>query len=310
MQTALYWIARSLIAMVQALPLVWVARLGAAIGGCVYWLDARHRRVAIQNLTHCFGHERTAAEIRSLARANFRRIGENFACAIRTAAMSDDEIREVLQMTDDDGRPFRRHGDGSQGTVVAIGHFGNFELYARTRLYVSADLYATTYRGLREPWLDRLVQSLRRKSGCVFFERRRDARALKAALSGRGVILGLLADQHAGDRGERLPFFGRDCSTSVAPAVLALRYGCRLHTGICFRTAPGRWRVEYGREIPTHRDGHPRPVAEIATEMNARFEAAIRRDPVNWFWVHNRWKPSRRATAPMAEESVAADADP
>ena len=22
-------------------------------------------------------------------------------------------------------------------------------------------------------------------------------------------------------------------------------------------------------------------------------EAAIRRDPANWFWVHNRWKPAR-----------------
>ena len=25
-------------------------------------------------------------------------------------------------------------------------------------------------------------------------------------------------------------------------------------------------------------------------DVNAAFEAAIRRDPANWFWVHNRWK--------------------
>jgi lauroyl/myristoyl acyltransferase len=24
-------------------------------------------------------------------------------------------------------------------------------------------------------------------------------------------------------------------------------------------------------------------------------EAAVRRDPANWFWVHNRWKPRRTA---------------
>ena len=44
----------------------------------------RHRRVALRNLTMCFG-QRTPAEIRALARENFRRIGENFACAVKTA---------------------------------------------------------------------------------------------------------------------------------------------------------------------------------------------------------------------------------
>jgi KDO2-lipid IV(A) lauroyltransferase len=26
-------------------------------------------------------------------------------------------------------------------------------------------------------------------------------------------------------------------------------------------------------------------------DVNRAFEAAIRRDPANWFWVHRRWKP-------------------
>jgi len=25
-------------------------------------------------------------------------------------------------------------------------------------------------------------------------------------------------------------------------------------------------------------------------EVNRAFEQAVRRDPANWFWVHNRWK--------------------
>jgi len=25
-------------------------------------------------------------------------------------------------------------------------------------------------------------------------------------------------------------------------------------------------------------------------EVNRAFEAAVRRDPANWFWVHRRWK--------------------
>jgi KDO2-lipid IV(A) lauroyltransferase len=28
----------------------------------------------------------------------------------------------------------------------------------------------------------------------------------------------------------------------------------------------------------------------IMTDVNREFERAVRRDPANWFWVHDRWK--------------------
>jgi KDO2-lipid IV(A) lauroyltransferase len=109
-----------------------------------------------------------------------------------------------------------------------------------------------------------------------------------------GVMLGLLADQHAGDAWLRLPFLGHDCSTSAAPAVFALRYHCALITGVCYRVGLARWRIEGGADIPTHENGHPRSTAAIMLDVNRAFEAAALRDPANWFWVHNRWKPAKR----------------
>jgi len=36
--------------------------------------------------------------------------------------------------------------------------------------------------------------------------------------------------------------------------------------------------------------------------VNRAYETAIRRDPANWFWVHNRWKPAgRRSRRPAVE---------
>jgi len=68
-------------------PLVTVARLGRALGALVFWIDKRHRQVALDNLTLCFGHEKSPEEIRAIAKENFRRIGENYCSAIKTAAM-------------------------------------------------------------------------------------------------------------------------------------------------------------------------------------------------------------------------------
>ena len=294
MDALLYLLARGLIAGLQALPLRWVARLGGAGGTMAYWLDARHRRVALDNLALCFSAEKSAAELRALARQNFRRLGENYASAIKTSGMSPAALRPHFEFVGAEKILAYASEAKPQSRLVAIGHFGNFELYAHFGQFVPRFSCATTYRGLRQPALNRLMQALRERSGCRFFERRSEAAALKVAMSDTGLLLGLLADQHAGDRGLRLAFLGHECSTSTAPAVFALRYQCPLHTAICYRVGLAQWRIEVGDEIPTLENGQPRAVEVIATDMNRAFEIAVRRDPANWFWVHKRWKPPRR----------------
>lgn len=287
----LYWFARLLLFPLQKLPLLVVSRIGRCLGAVAYALDRRHRRVAIDNLTRCFGQEKSVAEIEALARENFRRLGENYASAVRTSCMSDEEMRGVLEYEVAGGVTGLR-GAVLPSRVIAVGHFGNFEVYARTNLFVPGVRTATTYRALRPAGLNRLLLELRERSGCLFFERRSGADALRAALSQPGIWLGLLVDQHAGDHGLRVPFMGHECSTSTAHVVLARRYNCPLHAAFCFRVAPGRWRIEMGPPIPLEVNGAPRPTEDICREINGLFEVAVRRDPANWFWVHKRWKPA------------------
>ncbi len=277
-----YYLARGLIALLQALPLPTVARLGRFGGAVVFHLDARHRRVTLENLRMCFGGEKSEEEIMALAKENFRRIGENYCCAIKTAAMSIEELRPYVEFDRPEQiQPPRR-------MVMAIGHFGNFELYARCQNIAPGYQCATTYRALKQPELNQLLQTLREKSGCLFFERRTDGPLLRAAMNSNNIMLGLLADQSS--LGLRAPFFGHDCDTGLAPAVFALRYHCELYTAFCFRIALAKWRLELGDKIETHENGSPRTSKDIMREVNRSFEKAIRRDPANWFWVHRRWK--------------------
>ena len=308
MDQLLYHLARWLIAIIQRLPLRCVARLGRAGGALAYYLDARHRRVARRNLTAAFGSEMSRHQIRALVKENFRRIGENFACAVKTAAMTFEELKPHVEFV----APglFVPPPAQQWNMVIAIGHFGNFELYARFGQFAPSYQCATTYRGLRQPSLDRLLQSLREKSGCRFFERRFDGAALKAFMHQPGIMLGLLSDQNGGERGLNLPFLGRPCSTMPAPALFALRYSCALYTGICYRVGLAQWRIEAGAEIPTHERGVPRSTEAIMLDVNRAFEAAVRRDPANWFWVHNRWKQSNlrkpRTETPLTPAATAA----
>ncbi len=288
----LYFVGWLVVKFLQSLPLNWVARLGRAGGAVACALDARHRRVALRNMALCFP-ERTPTDIRALVRENFRRIGENYCAAIKTAAMPWDELKERVTFSGPGWVTDPPTGRPPPSLVFAIGHFGNFEIYARIASHNPAYQSGTTYRGLQPAALNRLLQSLRQKSGCHYFERRTELAALKAWMAPTGRLIGFLSDQHAGRSGVRSQFFGRECATTTAPVIFALRYKLPLAVAICYRVDLARWHIEFSPEIPTTANGEARSIEDIVTDINRAFEAGVRKDPANWFWVHNRWKPDK-----------------
>ncbi|HWF20251.1 MAG TPA: hypothetical protein VG754_13360 [Verrucomicrobiae bacterium] len=293
MDQVLYFFGSFVIALLQVMPLRWVAQLGRCGGEVVYWLDRRHRKVALRNLTLCFQNTKSPEKIRALAHENFRRIGENFACSVKTAGMTEAQLKKVMEVNRDGAFVAAGGGPQAECLIYATGHFGNFELFARLSWFIDEYKVAATYRGLRPNWLDRLVLGMRTNSGSAMYERRTGAEELKRAMSEGGRLLVLFSDQSVRENGMELPFFGRPCQTSRAPAVMAMRYKGTLFVPICYRTGLGRWRIEVGEPIPTHADGQRRSIEAITRDMNSAMEMAVERDPANWFWVHNRWKARR-----------------
>jgi Kdo2-lipid IVA lauroyltransferase/acyltransferase len=292
MSTLFYWSGRALVALIQALPLTFVARVGRLLGWLGWLLARSHRRLCINNLTHAFSAEKSADEICAIAKECFLRIGENMISAVKTAGMTIEQLKPHLEIGVGSPLPGKKAGEPLPNFVFGIGHFGNFELYARFQSLRPDYQMATTYRALQQPGLNRLMQEMRNRSGCLYFERRFEGSEMRAAMSRGGVLLGLLGDQSS--RGLRGPFLGRDCDTGLAPAVLALRYGCDLYTVFCFRIGLAKWRLELGEKIETHENGRARSSEDIMRDMNRSYEKAVRRDPANWFcWVHRRWKPAR-----------------
>jgi KDO2-lipid IV(A) lauroyltransferase len=286
--TIIYRLGRVVIVFIQCLPLRLVARMGRIGGGLIFYLDGRHRKVAVNNLTKCFGREKSSGEIKALALENFRRIGENYVCAVKTAGMSFAQLQPHLAFDGFDRFPQRRADGVTPSIVTAVGHFGNFELYARIQ-DVRPDLQgATTYRALKQPGINRLMQSLRGVNRCRFFERRTESGGLRQLMSRGNAIVGLLVDQSSA--GMRAPFLGHDCHTNLAAAVFALRYECELFPVICHRVGLAQWRLAVGERIQTHREGTARSSQDIMGDVNLALEAAVQRDPANWFWVHRRWK--------------------
>ena len=294
METLLYYLARVIIAGTRCLPLRALAWLGRRLGGLAWVLDKRHRTVARKNIAAAFP-KKSQHDVTQLARQHFQRLGETYACILQTGGMNAKQIQDILTFQGYERLESLLQEDPETRIIVAIGHYGNFELFSWIHLGAPTAQPATTYRALRQPRLTKLMLELRKASGCLYFERRTGGEQLKAAMKTPHIVLGLLADQNAGEHGLWLPVFGRETFVSPAPAVFAQRYRCRVFTSACFRTSPGRWTIELGEEIPVRENGKRRSTEAITRDIITAQEETIRRDPANWFWVHNRWKPRPQA---------------
>lgn len=268
-------------------------RAGTALAGflsalyCV--VDRRHVRIAESNLRERFGVEPAAA--RRLARASFRHL---FTCSVEMLHI-DDEIRcrglgDVISAEGADAVDAALAA--GRGVVIATGHVGNWEVVARLG-GARGWRFATVYRPLDNPLLDRWVRSLREAHDQQMIPKEGALRPLLRALRD-GRVAVLLVDQDARRHGVLAPFLGRPASTIPTPAELALRTGAAIITAFAARTGPGfRHRVHFDPPLDAAPTGdHDADVLRITTEINRRMEAALRRAPEQWLWAHRRWKSS------------------
>ncbi len=290
METVVYLLAHCIVSMASFTPIICLAWLGRQIGHIAWYLDGRHRKVAIDNISAAYP-KMNRLEAKDLAKLHFRRLGETYACILKTGGMNAKQIKKVLTIEGYERIEEIMMHDPKANIILAIGHYGNFELFSWIKLGAPSAQIATTYRALRQPKLTELMLKLRAKSGCLYFERRTEGAQLKETMKQPHIMLGLLADQNAGEGGLWLPVFGRETSVSPAPAVFAQRYQCRLFPSACFRISAGHWKIELGEEIPVKENGQRRSTEAITRDIIEAQEKTIRRDPANWFWVHNRWKP-------------------
>src|SRR5690606_13911329 len=109
----------------------------------------------------------------------------------------------------------------------------------------------------------------------------------------------LLRDPRTEVPGVCVPFFGRLAHAPRAAADLALRAGASVAAIFIRRLPEGGHEISV-EEIPPPRSADPETAAwELTAEMTKRIEAAIRRSPHEWVWMHERWK-----TRPPAENEA------
>ena len=269
-------------------------KFGSFCGTLAYRFLPSYRKLALRNLRIAFGSEKSDDELQQMLRAVFRRLGANFLSSIRFSGGKVADVAECIRV---EGRELvdEACADG-KGVVMVIAHGGPWEVFTlEPKFYPSGRPLAAIYQALSNPRLNQLVLDRREQMGIELLDRR-DGLNRAADLLKEGGVLGILADQHAGDAGVFMPFVGRLASTTNLPALLAKRAGAALFTLSVTAEDTAKWVVRFEPVSPTKLEPNAEkvtkwsPLDAMTDGASRSIEAIIRRSPEDWFWVHNRWK--------------------
>jgi heptosyltransferase-2 len=284
---SVYLLYRAGSAIASALPLPVLFVFGEFLGFCAWIVLGNYRHLAQRNIAIAFGSEKSPRELRHLVRRHFQRLGGNLLCSIKLGVMPSEKIAERIEAENLD--VIHRQLRTGRPVVLILSHLSNWELFAHILpKYIGYVRNSTIYQRLGNRYIDEHVCRVRGRAGVEMFNRKEGFEKAIKLLRDGGAI-GILSDQHSGDSGVWVPFFGRLASTSPLPALLAKRTGAALVGVAIYTGGLARWRIVVSPALEVKQAS----VELLTAKTNDLIAAQIHRAPEDWFWVHDRWKMPR-----------------
>jgi Kdo2-lipid IVA lauroyltransferase/acyltransferase len=263
-----------------------VRALGVFVGLMFYTIDRGHRRVALANLEQCFP-ARSDHERRIIARSMFAHFGRLLFEMLKFSTLTHAQMLERVEFEGED-RARHAYAQG-RGVLFFTGHFGFWELHAMVH-GLQLQPIGVLARALDNPWLNRLLEDVRSRTGnSVIYRQGAVRRVLKTLAAGQGVAM--LIDQHMHSTDAIwVDFFERPAATTSTLAALALRTRCPVVPVFALPIAGGRYRMiyEHAVEAPIGEGGDA--VREFTQRCTDVLEMYVRRHPELWLWMHRRWR--------------------
>ncbi|MCC9607817.1 lysophospholipid acyltransferase family protein [Blastopirellula sp. JC732] len=304
-----YVAVRLTICIVQAIPLDRCAAIARFLAWLVSDVLKIRAKLLDSNLRHAFP-EMSAAERKKLARRTWRHL-LLMVCEIAHAPRKIHETnwRDYVDLKNADDKI--RLLLSKRPVVILLGHLGNFEMMG----YIAGILGFPTYtvaRPLDNQFLHDFVQRFRGATGQFILPKQGSANFIEKTLQSGGT-LGLLCDQNAGPKGCWVEFMGRPASCHKAISLFSMGSGAPLVMSY-FRRTDRPMHFEMGIQgIYDPATADPQlGVKELAMWYNSHLEAMIRRNPDQYWWIHNRWRddrPQKQKKTPAAATTAATETE-
>jgi len=272
----------------RPLPRQWALAWGRALGDFVWKVVGFRRDIVLDNIRHAFGHEMDEAGVRNIARSFYRNLGMTLMEFLKLPHMKTGEIDDLVEI---EGLEYLDELKTGGGAIFVSGHFGNWE-YTGARAAALGIPVSFMVKTQHNPHVDRIQNDIRARAGVGIIRTGASVKEMIRALR-RGEFIGMLADQDAGKDGVFVDFLGRPASVLKGAGYLSWRLKVPLITAYTFRQQDGHHLLVVDPPVyPDRNLGEEDAVRRLTEHHVQRLEAAVRRAPDHFYWVHRRWKTS------------------
>jgi len=276
-------------AFVRTLPLALALLLGRGLGTLIYFAQPRRRSKARTNLRLAFPEKREE-ECRRLLRENFRQLGQTGIEMLRLDLYRHPQTLKKSFVVNGI-EEVQRALAGGKGCFLLTGHIGFWEAGCiLLPLHgVPTDLI---YKKMKNPYVEKRVLELRETTGTRAIEKKRAARKILRSL-GDNRAVAVLIDQRVSRReGVVVNFFNRPVNATPIIALMAIKQGTPVVPAFSRRLPDHRYEITFAPMITFPQEENPAAETVLAATqlLTDQIEAAVRRSPEQWFWVHDRWR--------------------
>ena len=266
-------------------------RLARFYGYCGYLVWGEGRRAGMINLRRAYGAEMDYRRARDSVRKIFANLAQGIAEGLQFARRHADAASgwETVYVSEDPELEWRMIKDPRPKVFVG-GHLGSWEVAMMMVSLRTGAQGAVVARRVDNPFLNWFVRRVRQQYGAQWIEKRGASDAgLQWLEQGRSVAM--LMDENGGWRGMFVDFFGRPASTRKSAALLSLSTGAPIVVGAALRQeSDPRFLYKLAVLEPADYRQSADPVQRMTQDIVAIQEKWIRERPLQWRWIHWRWK--------------------
>jgi len=290
----LIWIFYGLLRLISYLPYGIQMCLGRMLGRVLLHLSPKRRKIAETNLRLCFP-DWSGEKRRETLKKHFESLGMCLFEFGITWWWPDERFRPLAKI---EGLENLENAlKKGKGVILLVGHFTTLDVIGHV-LKLHADFHPM-YRKNNNPLIDHIITSGRLRH-CSKLIPHDDLRAMIRSLRSNKTVA-YIPDQNFGRKHSIfVPFFGLQAATVPATSRLAAIDNTPVLPLIQQRLPHNQgYRVIIEKEL----DNFPTDnLEQDTTRVNQIFEQQVRNNPVDYLWVHRRFK-----TRPEGEKSFYVD---
>jgi len=269
--------------------------LGKTLGLSFYYLDKRHRLIALSNLKIAFGKELSASELKRIARNSFMHFGKTFMDIIKFPHLEEKKRNALINVEGEEN--LHKALREKKGALFFSAHYGRWEiipffLAKKGKLSIIA-------RPLDNKLLEKELLKLRTSQGSNVIYKHQATKKILQSLRAREMVA-LMIDQNVlRQQAVFVDFFGKKAATTPGLAAFFLRTKSPIIPIFCYPTLSHAYSIKIFSPLSITLGGnYNQEVLKITQICTKIIETQIRKNPEYWFWFHNRWK-----TRPEEEEA-------